>query len=423
MKFFENINLIFGIFFLLCYSYQIFYIFVPFFKKKKEQKDAPLHNIGVLISARNEEAVIGQLISSINSQDYPKEHLKIFVAADNCTDKTACIARKKGAVVYERFNTEKVGKGYALDFLLENINRDFGIKSIDAFIVLDADNLLEPNYITEMNKTYSSGYRILTSYRNSKNYGKNWISSGYALWFLRESKYLNNSRMLLGTSCAISGTGFLVDRTLLEERGGWGCHLLTEDIEFTCDNIAKGEIIGYCDAAVLYDEQPTTFEQSWKQRMRWAKGFLQVLKNYSGRLFKGIFSKKFTSCFDMFMTIAPAYTIISLSLFFNILAVVIGLLLGADISPLILGLLYNLLSGYLMLFFAGLITAVTERKSIHCSALRKILSVFTFPIFMYTYVPISVAVFFKNVEWTPIKHECSVNLEDIKDKKLEKAIT
>ncbi len=414
MRVFENINLIFGIFFLLCYSYQIFYIFVPFFKKQKNLPNAEPNNIAILIAARNEEGVIGNLLDSINCQKYPKNFIKTFVIADNCTDSTAIVARAKGAYVYERFNQSEVGKGYALDFLLDNISKDFDFKSIDAFIVLDADNILEPDYVAQMNKTFSSGYRILTSYRNSKNYGENWISSGYALWFLRESKYLNNSRMLLGTSCAISGTGFLVSRELIEERGGWGCHLLTEDIEFTCENIANGEKIGYCDSAVLYDEQPTTFEQSWKQRMRWSKGFLQVLRKHSKGLLKGIFSLKFTSCYDMFMTIAPAYTVISLSLIFNALGVIIGIFGGLDVSVMLSGLLFNLISGYFMLFFAGLITTITEWNSIHASTRRKIFSVFTFPVFMYTYVPISIAVFFKKVEWSPIKHGCAVNIDEIK---------
>ncbi len=272
MSILENINLIIGIAFALCYVYQTFYILVPFIVKPKPRKEAVFHNIGILISARNEEDVIGQLLDSIASQDYPADRLKVFLAADNCTDDTAAIARGRGAVVYERFNNKKVGKGFALSYLLGCIDRDFGLKSVDAFVVLDADNVLEPDYITEMNRTYSGGYRIATSYRNSKNYGTNWISAGYALWFLREAKYLNNSRMLLGTSCAVSGTGFLFAREILEERGGWNYFLLTEDIEFTCDSIVKGEMIGYCGSAMLYDEQPETFQQSWNQRLRWAKG-------------------------------------------------------------------------------------------------------------------------------------------------------
>ena len=414
MKLLENINLIIGIFFIFCYAYQAFYILVPFIIKRKPHKKTVLHNIAILISARNESQVIGHLLDSISLQDYPAEHLQVFVVADNCTDGTAQIAREKGAIVYQRFNTKKVGKGYALSYLLGNIDRDFGLKSIDAFIVLDADNVLEPNYVTEMNKTYSDGYRITTSYRNSKNYATNWISAGYALWFLREAKYLNQSRMLLGTSCAVSGTGFLFAREILEERNGWNYHLLTEDIEFTCDSIVKGERIGYCGDAVLYDEQPVTFQQSWNQRMRWAKGFLQVMRQHGWSLFRGIFSKNFSSCYDMFMTICPAYSIVTASIALNALGVFLGHLGGLDVGHLLWGLFQNLVVGYLMLFLAGCITTITEWKNIHCSNRKKILYVFSFPIFMFTYIPISIAVFFKKVEWSPIQHSQCFTVDQIK---------
>ena len=89
------------------------------------------------------------------------------------------------------------------------------------------------NYISEMNKLFDNGYKVITSYRNSKNFNSNWISAGYALWFLRESKYLNNARMILNTSCAISGTGFLVSDEIIKRNNGWKYHLLTEDLEFS----------------------------------------------------------------------------------------------------------------------------------------------------------------------------------------------
>ncbi len=414
MKILENINFLLGIVFALCYAYQILYVLVPFLKKAKPRKPATLHNIGVLISARNEADVIGQLLDSIQRQDYPAENLRVFVVADNCTDDTAKIAQEKGAVVYERSDSIKVGKGYALSYLLGRIHRDFGLESIDAFLVLDADNVLEPNYITEMNHTYSDGYRILTSYRNSKNYGTNWISAGYALWFLREAKYLNNSRMILGTSCAVSGTGFLFAREILEERGGWNYFLLTEDIEFTCDSIARGEKIGYCGGAMLYDEQPVTFRQSWNQRLRWAKGFLQVMRRHGGALFRGIFSGNFTSCYDMFMTICPAYVISAASVIMNTVGVAVGLMGGLDVGSLLGSLLQNAVVGYLLLFFVGMITTITEWNNIHCTTGKKLLYIFTFPLFMFTYIPISVAAFFKKVEWAPIKHSYSITVDEIK---------
>lgn len=261
------INHIISTAFLICYAYQIIFLLVPFFLKKKKTTAEKLYSYAVLISARNEEAVIGNLIQSIRAQNYPPELVTVFVVADNCTDATASIARREGAVVWERNNLESVGKGYALDYLLGKITETYPSETFDGYFVFDADNLLDENYIREMNNTFSEGYRIVTSYRNSKNFSGNWISAGYALWFMREAKYVNNSRMLLGTSCAVSGTGFLFHRDILARYGGWKFFLLTEDIEFTVSNILADEKIGYCGSAVFYDEQPTSFRQSWRQRM------------------------------------------------------------------------------------------------------------------------------------------------------------
>ena len=140
--------------------------------------------------------------------------------ADNCTDGTALVARAAGATVYEWHNTVRVGKGYALQDLLVHIGQDFP-QGFDGYFVFDADNILAPDYVERMNETFSAGHHIITSYRNSKNYGDNWISAGYALWFLRETRYPNHARFLLGTSCAVSGTGFLFSHAVLEEVGPW----------------------------------------------------------------------------------------------------------------------------------------------------------------------------------------------------------
>lgn len=127
-----------------------------------------------------------------------------FVVADNCTDATGRLAWERGAEVYYRRDRQRVGKGYALDYLLRQVKQDYG-DCFDGYFVFDADNLLEPDYISRMNETFSQGYQVVTSCRNSKNFGSNWISAGYALWFLRESEFLNHALMLLGTSCAVSG--------------------------------------------------------------------------------------------------------------------------------------------------------------------------------------------------------------------------
>ena len=401
----EKFNFVLSLIFFVCYAYQMGYIFVPFlFKSKKLPINKCVNRYAVLICARNEEAVLPTLIDSIKNQTYNGELITVFVAADNCTDNTAKLAKDAGAVVYERFNDKKVGKGYALQFLLENIYKDFGKRYFDGFFVFDADNVLEENYIEEMNRTFSQGYRIVTSYRNSKNYGDNWISAGYALWFLREAKYLNNSRMLLNSSCAVSGTGFLVSSSVLEELGGWNYFLLTEDIEFTVHNVINGENIGYCKTAMLYDEQPTTFAQSWTQRMRWARGYLQVFKRYGARLIKGIFCLNF-SCYDMCMSIMPAIVLTALSIVVNSVFAIMSLLGGQDIADTLLSVAQTVFNMYALLFAISAITTITEWKRIFAPWYKKILYTFTFPLFMFTYIPISFVALFKRVKWSPIKHK------------------
>ena len=406
----KTINYIISIVFIVCYTYQFFYILVPYVVKDRRRGEVRGHRYAVLISARNEEAVIGQLLESIKRQSYDGGLVTTFVVADNCTDGTARVAAESGAIVFERFDSANVGKGYALNYLLHRIDELFPERPFDGYFVFDADNVLEENYIEEMNRVFSEGYEIVTSYRNSKNFGDNWISSGYALWFLRESQFLNHARMKLGTSCAVSGTGFLFSQKVLGDCGGWNFHLLTEDIEFTVHNVVRGLKIGYCHDAVLYDEQPTGFRQSVRQRLRWAKGYLQVFRRYGADLLKGA-AKGSWSCFDMSMSILPAFILTALCLLANITLSVLGLMQGVGVWFAMRSLLECMGSILATLLVLGGITVASEWKRIHAPAWKKIAYTLTFPLFMLTYLPISMAALFMKVEWKPIHH--SVNLSSL----------
>ena len=411
MEILETLNFIIAAVFFICYAYQFFYIPAALIKKDEPHKEEKKHRFAVLVCARNEEAVIAGLINSIHRQTYDRNLIRIFVMADNCTDNTASAARNAGATVYKRNNQSLVGKGYALEALLKNIERDYPRNYFDGFFVFDADNVLDKNYIAEMNRTFSDGNDIITSYRDSKNYGDNWISAGYALWFLRESRYLNHARMLLRTSCAVSGTGFFFSRRILEKNGGWNFHLLTEDIEFTVHNIVNGEKVAFCPKAVLYDEQPTSFRQSWRQRLRWAKGYLQVYGKYGKDLAKGIARGDF-SCFDMAMAIMPAAVLTAVSVVINSCVAAVTLAGGGNVTPILISLGESVLNVYLTLLLLGGITTVTEWKMIHTSAVKKVFYIFTFPLFMLTYIPISFAAIFAKVEWKPISHSVNVSLAE-----------
>lgn len=402
MEILQWINRILGVLFFLCYAYQFFYLPIPHLKKDKPHGPAKAHRYAVLICARNEEAVIADLLESLRRQTYDMGLVSVFVMADNCTDRTAQAAREAGAMVYERFDTERVGKGYALQALLEHIRTDCP-EGFDGYFVFDADNVLKRDYIEQMNRTFSDGYEIITSYRNSKNYGSNWISAGYGLWFLRESEYLNHARMLLHTSCAVSGTGFLFSDRVLREQGGWPFHLLIEDIEFSVWHILKGYRIGYCHDAMLYDEQPMTFRQSWRQRLRWSRGYLQVLRRYGGKMLVGMARGSF-SCYDMSMNILPAFALSLLGAVCNTAAVIVTLACGGSVWAALLPVLRALGSMYLTLFALGGITTLTQWRNIPAGTWKKLRYTLTFPLFMFTYIPISIAALFVDCGWKPITH-------------------
>ena len=417
----KDLNLLVAILFTLLYFYQGAYVVVAFVRRRWRDSHQPaaLHRYAVIVAARNEEAVIGELLESMQKQTYPSQLLDLYVVADNCTDRTAAVARKAGAFVYERFDRVNKGKGYAMDYLFRKLKEE-GKDIYDGYFVFDADNIVDPNFVTEMNRTFDQGYDAVTCYRNSKNFGDNWISAGYSIWFLREARFLNFPRMLLGTNCHVSGTGFLVSAKVIEANGGWPFHLLTEDIQFSVDCAIKGRRIGYCDKAVIYDEQPTTFRQSWDQRLRWSKGFYQVDRAYTLPLLRGCLhlNRRGSSCYDMFITVAPGMLLTLVMLLFNAVMLAACLtqpvLIAVQIIHETLGFICSAIwNFYLMLLVYGLLTVLSEWRHIQTSPMRKLGYVLTFPIFMFTYIPISVAALVQKVEWKPIYHTAAKKTREL----------
>ncbi len=412
----EGFNLLLAALFTIFYFYQLVYLLIGLCRRKREDSSPiRIHRYAAVICARNEAGVIGDLIRSLRRQNYPSDRLDIYVVADNCTDRTAQVARQAGAYVYERFNQCQKGKGYALDYLFHALERD-GRDKYEGYFIFDADNLVDPNFTAEMNRLFDSGdYAAITCYRNSRNFGANWISAGYAIWFLREARFLNLPRMLLGTNCHVSGTGFLVSADVIRRNGGWPYHLLTEDIEFSVNCAIQGQRIGYCEKAVIYDEQPTSFRQSWDQRMRWSKGFYQVDRHYGHGLVQGALrrpGRQSWSCFDMLMTVAPGMLLTLALIAFNLVVCLACWNAPSYLSYQIVGAAVRFITSTLASFYLGLLlfgslTVACEWRHIAIPPWKKLLYVFSFPLFMFTYIPISLAALVKKVEWTPIYHSGS----------------
>ena len=388
----------------LCCAYQLGYALLSLVKTPRWKPGAGTNRYAVLICARNEAAVLPKLLESLRAQDYPGV-LDLYVAADNCTDDTARLARKGGATVFERHDLVHVGKGYALNFLLHRIWAEG--KHYDGYLLFDADNLARPDFVRRLDGVFGPECPVVAGYRNTKNY-RGWVAAGQGLCFIREVRFLNCPRTLLGFSGNVTGTGFLVSEEILRTAGGWPWHCLCEDLEFSTVQMIAGRRIAYCPQAEYFDEQPATLSQSVRQRLRWCKGFLQVMASRGAGLGRAALRGSW-SCADLLISrIAPVL--------FNLLALGFAAA-GAALAGgpvLVLAALGRILAcGYLSMLVMAALTTCTEWKRIQAPAVWKLAGIFTFPLYMATYLPIALAACVRRVEWTPVAHTRAVSLNQL----------
>ena len=274
------------------FALMLYYLFIAlfgFYKKKDTKTFEHQKKFAMLVAAHNEEVVIENLVESLKHLDYPKELYDIFVIADNCTDNTAKIARAAGANVFERFNKEKRGKGFALEWMFDKI---FKMDThYDGIAVFDADNLVDKNFLKEMNNKMCEGFKVVQGYIDSKNPQDSWITESYAIAFTSANRMLQLAKSNIGLSAQIGGTGFVIDTATLKKLG-WGATCLTEDLEFSCKLILNGEKVGLAHDAIIYDEKPLTLKASWNQ------GFADVATRYGMKLLKKSIKDRSLVAFD-----------------------------------------------------------------------------------------------------------------------------
>ncbi len=421
----EIANIVISIILMCIFFFQGVHMIVALFTKKKTYKEASKnHKYGYIICARNEEKVIANLVESIYSQDYPKELMRVFVCADNCTDNTANAAREANAIVIEHFDNVHKGKCYALDYIIKEILNNKEYDDIEAFFVFDADNLVSKNYTKEMNKLFDSNINVATSFRSTKNYNDSMTAACSGLMFLRENVITHHSRARLGLSTYVAGTGFYVSRDILTSLNGWPFTSIIEDIDFSSYCAKENIKIGYSEDAVFYDEQPLKFKDANTQHLRWIKGTYQCGSKYSKALLKNAFNFKLKlseriSSYEMNVHISPMiivgttwmilYHLIHLIFFLNHVESTyyythVTLLIGG--SMLIATIFLGILNGALPLIKYG--------KTLKGSFIFKFLSAIIFPLYMITYLPIYyIALFKKQVKWVPIEHNNTTKIDDL----------
>lgn len=279
-----------------CYYFvlSLFSLVVP----QKTVEGGKMHTFALLIAAHNEENVIAELVESLKQLNYPTERYGIFVVADNCTDKTAELAKKSGAFVWERFDTVNRGKGHALEFAFKKL---FAISEGYEYIcVFDADNLVEKDFLVYMNDKINEGYRAVQGYLDSKNPTDNWLTFSYSLWYWLNNRLSQLARSNVKLGCRLGGTGFAVESELIRKYG-WGATCLAEDAEFTFKLALNDIKVGWAHSAVVYDEKPKKLGVSVRQRERWVRGLVTVANEYVRPLLKKTVCEKSSGAFNMLM--------------------------------------------------------------------------------------------------------------------------
>ena len=273
-----------------------------FKKRKPYPKAAPKTRFLVLIPARNEERVIAHLIDALRKQNYPRELFDIVVAANNCTDRTAEIARTAGVSVFE-CEGRITCKG---DVLHQAIER-FLPEKYDAFAFFDADNLPDPEFLAAMNDALCAGERVCKCRLKAGNAFDSWVAGNYGIYHAMMEWVFSRPHAAAGFSSNLVGTGYVVHREVFEKLGGWNTKSMCEDSEFGAICASIGVRVAWVYEALSYDEQVTGFWTSMRQRLRWCSGMVEAAHYRLPSLLKRDVPKRGVAL-DFAMTFILAHT-------------------------------------------------------------------------------------------------------------------
>ena len=383
--------------------------FVGILKKQKIhfKKSKDKNRFAILIPARNEEAVIGNLIDSLNMLNYSKDLYTIYVVPNNCSDQTEKLAKSHGAKILH-CDVPTRTKGDVLNVAFEQLQ---AVEDIDAYVVFDADNVVHPDFLKHMNNCLETGFQVGQAFRDAKNPSDNWLSGGYTLFYLFQNVFFNRARMNLNGSASINGTGFMIKKSLIDEFG-FETFTLTEHTEFTGQCALRGERIAFVEEAITYDEYPTLFGVSWKQRKRWSAGMLECMRRYSFKLFKEYRKTKNLSCLDMGLVyLGPLWLVIG---FVGTLMLMVFHILGIQLYDLFsyffaFGIWFFILSYFLGIGLELFILWYKDKKPS-----TVVSGILLFPVFFMTWIPINIVCLIKkHTKWEEIRHNRNVEIKDV----------
>ncbi|HBN10105.1 MAG TPA: hypothetical protein DD435_16185 [Cyanobacteria bacterium UBA8530] len=275
------------------------------------------NRFAVLIPAHDEEAVLPRLLESLEKQLYP--FFEVFVVADNCRDKTAKMAKNCRARVFERFSKRPSTKSQALRYLWGKIPDK---RRFDCVLVLDADNLLPPDFLAAVDEEMGAGAKVVQGMRRPKN---PFVSPSSSLDYLSEAishRVGGEGRRALGLSGTIAGSGVTYERGIFEDLLAKSSDSLVEDCEWQLILMLKGVKISFSPRAMVWDEKTDNFRDLTVQRTRWIGGKYRLIPKYFPRFLGAFLAGSWDGLDGMLylLSIPPRSIFLALSLCFSALS-------------------------------------------------------------------------------------------------------
>ena len=360
------------------------------FKKQKHLTKNKDNKIAIIIPARNESMVIGNLFDSIKKQTY--KNFDCYVIVKDPKDKTIEMAKEINA--YSLVLENQTKKSDCLDYALKEAMK----KNIyDAAFIIDADCFMDSKCMEELNNALSTGKQIIQVKKRVKNfYMKNkkansiWSSCNGLIWTIIDDLG-NKYKSAKGITNMLIGTGIMIRMDVVKELNGWPYNeTLTEDIEFMNDAAIKGYSTFYYEHAIIYLEESTSLRVTNKRRTRWMDGVINSKRIYNDRLKEANDKNRY------FVTaLSPCFLFIGTCLIYSILNLIFGAVLFFSGSELwIECFLLSLLSfGIIYLAFFILTLFILLTGDIKRPWYEKILLLFIHPIFYMGYIRIVLKVY------------------------------
>ena len=299
------INLVMVVVVTVSFIPQFLFFFFFWLKRRHFKPTAPQKRFAILICAHNEEEVIGRTVRHLlNGMHYPKDLYKVFVCAHNCTDRTIEEAQKAGANVYEYLDKDpKHGMvSYPMRYALRQLLAEE--KDIDAFIRVDADNILHPDYLQKMNDALVEGCKIVRGYEASSNLRQNLWTEQSAIFYYKDSRIQNTFRQAVNSTAMSTSPGLTFTRDVVEGMDGWDCMTACEDSEFCFRRLEDGYKTYFNTDAIVYEDQPSSFKDTFNRLVRLGHSLNRLFFTDGWRMVKMFFKTGRPMYLDMLLQIS-----------------------------------------------------------------------------------------------------------------------